>query len=115
MRRSAGGPVSGRQFSEFQGRARAFAGPISIVIRQFSVWQGTDRFDSGRRPVDTIYVLWWPAGCAHGRGGTTNRGCRPMLESSIPSSDAFNAERPRDEELASAGILSAPRENTEES
>src|SRR6267154_4648110 len=84
MRWSAGGPASGRQFSEFQGRARAFAKPISTVIRQFTFWQGTDRFDSGRRPVDTIYVMWWPAGCAHGRGRTTNRGCRPTLESPIP-------------------------------
>jgi hypothetical protein len=32
-----------------------------------------------------------------------------------PIRQVVNAERPRDEEMASAGIVSAPRENTEES
>src|SRR5215471_9202966 len=114
MRWSAGGPVSGRQFSEFQGRARAFAGPISTVIRQFSFWQGTDRFDSGRRPVDTIYVM---CGRPHEGRGVAVEAIRLPANARVsqPSSDAFNAEHPRDEEPASGRILWAPQGNSEES
>src|SRR5947209_726820 len=42
------------------GPGPSFCQAISTVIRHFSFWQGTDRFDSGRRPVDTIYVMWRP-------------------------------------------------------
>src|SRR5260370_42283274 len=42
-----------------------------------SFWQGTDRFDSGRRPTDTIYVLLRPARSKHARSRASDSRLQP--------------------------------------
>jgi hypothetical protein len=104
--RNAGSPVSPQRFPELSFQTRGFGVPISIAVFYFPLWHVADRFDNGRRPIRGTQAA---VSMRIARRSRVNEsGWQPIVH---PTSAAVNAERPRDEEMASGRILSALQEN----